>query len=157
MPALSAGAELDETKTGADCVVTLSDQALAALGALSRRPRFTGPSDYVAVGRAGGRLDPQAFSSRVRKAQRATGMRERPVHDLRHTFGSLLVAANIDLVTVQAQLGDARLETTARYLHARDASEQAERFTAAFGQMASHRGRETPERAGATPALAAVH
>jgi integrase len=41
-------------------------------------------------------------------------MRELRVDDLRHTFGSLLVAANVDLVTVQAQLGHARLETTAR-------------------------------------------
>ncbi len=154
--AVSAGVELDETKTGADRIVTLSDQALAALDTLSRRPWFTSPSDYVAVGRAGGRLDPQAFYTRVRKAQRAAGMRELRVHDLRHTFGSLLVAANVDLVTVQAQLGHARLETTARYLHARDASEQAERFTAAFVPKASHGGHETPERAGATPTSASV-
>lgn len=38
-------------------------------------------------------------------------------HSLRHTFGSLLGAANVDPVTLMKLMGHANLETTQRYLH----------------------------------------
>ena len=53
-------------------------------------------------------------------------------HDLRHTYGSLLAADGVDLVTIQSAMGHSALATTGRYLHARPASEQAARFTRAF-------------------------
>jgi integrase len=53
-------------------------------------------------------------------------------HDLRHTFGSLLVAGGVDLVSVKDAMGHAELATTSRYLHARPASERAATFTEAF-------------------------
>ncbi len=53
-------------------------------------------------------------------------------HDLRHTFGSLLAARGVDVVTIQKAMGHSALSTTSRYLHARPASEQAQAFTAAF-------------------------
>jgi site-specific recombinase XerD len=54
-------------------------------------------------------------------------------HGLRHTYGSLLVAGGIDLASVKAAMGHSRISTTERYLHARPASELAERFTQALG------------------------
>jgi site-specific recombinase XerD len=53
-------------------------------------------------------------------------------HDLRHTYGSLLAADGVDLVTIHSAMGHLALATTGRYLHARPASEQAARFTRAF-------------------------
>ena len=53
-------------------------------------------------------------------------------HDLRHTYGSLLVAGGIDLASVKAAMGHSRLATTERYLHARPATELADRFTQAL-------------------------
>lgn len=38
-------------------------------------------------------------------------------HDLRHTFGTKLAHANIDLVTIKELMGHESLETTERYLH----------------------------------------
>jgi integrase len=52
--------------------------------------------------------------------------------DLRHTYGSLLAADGVDLVTIQSVMGHSALATTGRYLHARPASEQADVFTRAF-------------------------
>jgi integrase len=59
-------------------------------------------------------------------------MRQLRFHDLRHTYGSLLAAGGVDLVTIQAAMGHSALATTSRYLHARPASEQAALFTRIF-------------------------
>jgi integrase len=53
-------------------------------------------------------------------------------HDLRHTFGTL-AARGFDLVNVQAMMGHADSRTTARYLHARPAAEDAAKLTKIFG------------------------
>jgi hypothetical protein len=55
---------------------------------------------------------------------------------LRHTFGSLLVAGGVDLVSIKDAMGHSQLPTTSRYLHARPATERAAAFTAAFGGSA---------------------
>jgi integrase len=130
--AVSGDVVADSTKSGRRREVPLSDQATAALDRLQRRGDFTGRDDYVLVNRAGDRLDGSALRRRVRSAQERAGLRRLRVHDLRHTFGSLLVAAGVDLVTVQAAMGHARISTTQRYLHARPAHEVAGKFTAAF-------------------------
>ena len=54
-------------------------------------------------------------------------------HDLRHTFGTL-AAQGFDLVNVQAMMGHADSRTTARYLHARPAREDAAKLTLIFGK-----------------------
>jgi site-specific recombinase XerD len=58
--------------------------------------------------------------------------RRRHNHDLRHTYGSLLVAGGIDLASVKAAMGHSQIVTTERYLHARPAGELADRFTIAL-------------------------
>lgn len=77
---------------------------------------------------------------------KAEGLRVIRFHDLRHTFGSLLVSAGVDLVTVKAAMGHSKISTTERYLHARDATELADRFSAAFEAMPAE-----PAEAGARP------
>jgi integrase len=52
-------------------------------------------------------------------------------HDLRHTFGTL-AAQGFDLVNVQAMMGHADSRTTARYLHARPAAEDAAKLSRIF-------------------------
>src|ERR1700678_324353 len=44
-----------------------------------------------------------------------------------------LVAGGIDLASVKAAMGHARISATERYLHPRPAGELADRFTAALG------------------------
>lgn len=130
--AISGGEISDSTKSRRFRDVGLSAQAAAALDRVSRRGDFTSPDDFVFCSRVGGRLDGPAFYRRFVRARNAAGLRPLHVHHLRHTFGSLLVAAGIDLATVQAAMGHSSITTTNRYLHARPAHEVADKFTAAF-------------------------
>jgi integrase len=129
--AISAGIE-SSTKSGRVRRLPLPDQAAAALDRLSSREDFTGADERVFCNPLGRTLDPSALRRRYRRAQAAAGLRPLRWHDLRHTYGSLLAAAGVDLVTIQAVMGHSALATTGRYLHARPAADQAEVFTRAF-------------------------
>lgn len=132
--ALSLGVE-GPPKSGSFRDVPLSDQALASLERLSHRQDFTSSADLVLCNAYGRHLDATALGRRYNRARDALGLRPLRWHDLRHTFGSLLVAAGIDTVTVKAAMGHERITTTERYLHARPATQQAAAFTAAFASQ----------------------
>jgi integrase len=129
--AISSGVE-SSTKSGRVRRVPLPDQAAAALDRLSRRGDFTSPDDRVFCNVLGRTLDGSALRRRFKTARDALAMRQLRLHDLRHTYGSLLAAGGVDLVTIQAAMGHSALATTSRYLHARPASEQAALFTRIF-------------------------
>jgi integrase len=129
--AISEGVECS-TKSGRVRRVPLPDQAAAALDRLSMRGDFTSPDDRVFCNVLGRTLDGSALRRRFKRARDAAGLRPLRFHDLRHTYGSLLAAGGVDLVTIQAAMGHAALVTTSRYLHARPAAEQAARFTQIF-------------------------
>jgi integrase len=135
--AMSAGVE-GTTKSGHARRVPLSDQAAAALERLSRRGNFTGPDELVFCSSIGRTLDGSALRRRYKRGRVAAGLRPLRWHDLRHTFGSLLAANGIDLVTIKDAMGHADLKTTERYLHAKPATETAARFTAAFSASSGH-------------------
>jgi integrase len=130
--ALSGETEVRSTKSRRAREVPLPDQAAAALQRLRRRGEFTGLDDYVFANRFGRHLDPSALRRRYERGRDAAGLDPLRFHDLRHTYGSLLVAGGIDLPSVKAAMGHARITTTERYLHARPASELADRFTRAL-------------------------
>ncbi len=128
---MSAGIE-SSTKSGTVRRVPLPDQAAGALDRLSKRQDFTAAGELVFVNVLGRTLDGSALRRRFKRARDAAGLRPLRFHDLRHTYGSLLAASGVDLVTIQSAMGHADLATTGRYLHARPASEQAAIFTRAF-------------------------
>ncbi len=134
--ALSGGVVMPSTKSGRIRRVPLTNQAARALDELSRRRDYLGPDDFVFCNALGRHLNPSALRKRYKRAQAAAGVAPLRFHDLRHTFGSLLAAADVDLVTIQAVLGHSALATTSRYLHARPASEMADRFSEAFRVVA---------------------
>jgi len=129
--AMSARVE-GSTKSGRVGRVPLADQAAAALERVSTRERYTAADDLVFCDVYGHTMDNSALRRRYRRAQVVAGVRPLRFHDLRHTFGSLLAASGVDVVTIQKAMGHSALATTSRYLHARPASEQAQVFTAAF-------------------------
>lgn len=112
----------------------LSDQAAAALARLSNRDRYVEPHDLVLCNVYGRAIDPIALGRRYNRARDAVGLRPLRWHDLRHSFGSLLVAAGLDTVTVKSTMGHSRITTTERYLHALPATQTAAAFTAAFAR-----------------------
>jgi integrase len=129
--AMSSGIE-SSTKSGKVRRVPLADQVAAALDRVSRREHFTAPDDLVFCNVIGRHLDGSALRRRYHRAQQAAGVDPLRWHDLRHTYGSLLAAGGVDLVTIQAVMGHSALATTGRYLHARPASTHAAAFTRAF-------------------------
>jgi len=110
-----------------------------ALDRLSRRADYTGPDEYAFCNRFGRRLDPSALRRRYDRARDAAGLPPLRFHDLRHTYGSLLVAGGIDLISVKSAMGHSQISTTERYLHARPATELADRFTTALGGVGADR------------------
>ena len=67
----------------------------------SQREDFVSPDDYVFCNALGRRLDGSALRRRYKRARDAAGLRPLRWHDLRHTFGSLLVAGGVDLVSIK--------------------------------------------------------
>jgi integrase len=138
--AISAGVEASSTKSRRVREVPLPDQAAGALDRLSQSSEFIGQDEFVFCNRLGRRIDATAMRRRFERARNAAGLPRLRFHDLRHTYGSLLVAAGVDLQSVKAAMGHSRITTTERYLHARPATEQAARFTQAFGGVAATDG-----------------
>jgi len=130
--AMSAGVETT-TKSGRVRRVPLPAQASAALERLTRRADFTAETEFVFVDPTLGRsLNPVTVRKRFKQARDAVGARPLRFHDLRHSYGSLLAASGVDLVTIKEMMGHSALSTPGRYLHARPASEQAATFTRVF-------------------------
>ena len=128
--------EEDSPKGRRGRTIPLAEQPAQALARLSQRPMFTRNSDLVFCSRTGEHLDGSALRRRF-KAARDAAIAENPdmpalrFHDLRHTFGTL-AAQGFDLVNVQAMMGHADSRTTARYLHARPAAEDAAKLSRIF-------------------------
>src|SRR3954447_17158048 len=111
--------------------VPLADQPAGVLAQLAARERFTGRDDLVFCSAAGDYLDGSALRRRYRRAQDAAGLRPLRFHDLRHSFGSLVIR-EVDTATLKAWMGHAKLTTTERYLHAKPRHTDVARLDRAF-------------------------
>jgi len=124
--------ELTGTKGGRVRHVPLVPHAKTALDRLRERGDFTAPDELVFPDWRGRPMSRYAVADRYKKARDGAALRPLRFHDLRHTYGSLLAAAGIPVTEIQAAMGHADIQSTARYLHARQASEQVSRFARAF-------------------------
>lgn len=106
-----------------------------SLEAVRASSRFTGPDDPAfADPWTGAPLARTPLMERYRKALKAAGLDAAfRVNDLRHTMGTSLAMAGVDVVTIQAYLGHSDLATTQRYPHYAPAADEAARLGAVFG------------------------
>jgi integrase len=108
---------LTTPKSGKVRSVPLATEVAAALARLAAsRTWSTGDDDLVFVGELGSYVDGSALRRRyIAALQRAT-LRPLRFHDLRHTFGTRMIA-KADILRVKEWMGHADVQTTMRYLH----------------------------------------
>jgi integrase len=126
----SAG-QLTSPKSRKWRAVPMADQPAGILDQLSQREFFVARDDPVFCNACGEYLDASALRRRYRRAQQAAGLRPLRFHDLRHSFGSLVIR-EFDPASVKEFMGHAKITTTERYLHARSRRTDAARLTRAF-------------------------
>jgi hypothetical protein len=94
----------------------MAPEVAKTLARLGQRELFVGDDDLVFVGTTGGYLDGSALSKRFRASLVRAGLRRLRFHDLRHTFGTRVIA-KADIRRVQEWMGHANVQTTMQYLH----------------------------------------
>jgi integrase len=126
-----AGGALTTPKSGKVRSVPLAPDVAEALAKLSQRERFTAEDDLVFPGEAGAFLDGSALRRRYKAALKQAQLRSLRFHDLRHTFGTRMIA-KADIRRVQEWMGHADIQTTMRYLHYAPREEDAQLVAEAF-------------------------
>src|SRR4051812_24963161 len=107
---------LTTPKSGKVRAVPLAPDVAGALARLGQRQRWTAEEDLVFPGELGGFLCDSALRRRYKAALARAGLRRLRFHDLRHTFGTRMIAV-ADIVRVKEWMGHADVQTTMRYLH----------------------------------------
>jgi integrase len=136
-----AAGEVSAPKSGKGRSVPMAPEVAQALARLAENPA---DDDLVFPGIYGTFLDPDALYKRYRKALKAAGLRPLRFHDLRHTFGSRLAAAGVDLHRIQQWMGHADQATTQIYSRWAPAAPDAALIADAFSR-ASDAPRTVPE------------
>jgi integrase len=125
------GGHLTAPKSGKVRAVPMAPDVASALAALGRRMFWTGDDDLVFASDAGGYLDGSALRRRYKDALTRASLRPLRFHDLRHTFGTRMIA-KADIRRVQEWMGHADIQTTMRYLHYAPRAEDARLVAEAF-------------------------
>jgi integrase len=126
-----AEGQLTTPKSGKVRSVPMAPDVATALAALGQRDLCTGDDDLVFAGPAGTFLDGRALRRRYLTAVRRAGLRPLRFHDLRHTFGTRMIA-KADIRRVQEWMGHADVQPTMKYLHYVPREEDAALVGAAF-------------------------
>jgi ELWxxDGT repeat protein len=103
------------------------------------RELWTSEDDLVFPGVLGGYLDASALARRYRAALVRAQLRPLRFHDLRHTFGTRMIA-KADIRRVQEWMGHADVATTMKYLHYVERPDEARLVAEAF-ELQEHENR----------------
>jgi integrase len=126
-----AGSQLTTPKSGKVRSVPMARDVAQALARLAEREDWTSEDDLVFAGELGGYVDGSALRRRYTAALQRAGLRSLRFHDLRHTFGTRMIA-KADIRRVQEWMGHADVQTTMRYLHYAPREEDAALVAEAF-------------------------
>lgn len=128
-----AGGALTVPKSGKVRSVPLAPEVADTLRQLRSRRHWTADDDLVFVGIGGDYLDGSALRRRYIAALARAGLRGLRFHDLRHTFGTRMIA-HADVRRVQEWLGHADIQTTMKYLHYAPREDEAALVADAFAR-----------------------
>jgi integrase len=123
--------QLTTPKSGKVRSVPMAPDVAEALARLGQRERGTADDDLVFLGDWGGYVDASALRRRYDAAVKRGGLRRLRFHDLRHTFGTRMIA-KADIRRVQEWMGHADVQTTMKYLHYVPREDDARLVTEAF-------------------------
>jgi integrase len=118
-------------KSGKVRSVPMAPDVAEALAKLGQREHLTGDDDLVFIGELGGYVDGSALRRRYLAALKRARLRPLRFHDLRHTFGTRMIA-KADTRRVQEWMGHADIQTTMKYLHYVPRDEDAALVAQAF-------------------------
>jgi integrase len=122
---------LTTPKSGKVRAVPLAPDVAAALAQLSQRDVATGDDDLVFLSDFRSYVDGSALRRRYKAALKRVGLRQLRFHDLRHTFGTRMIA-EADIRRVQEWMGHADVQTTMQYLHYAPRGDEAQLVARAF-------------------------
>jgi integrase len=131
-----AAGHVTTPKSGKVRSVPMAPDVAEALARLGRRGHKTGDDDLVFLGQLGEFVDPSALRRRYDAAVKRAGLRRLRFHDLRHTFGTRMIA-KADIRRVQEWMGHADVQTTMKYLHYVPREDDARLVAEAFGVATS--------------------
>jgi integrase len=109
----------------------MAPDVASALAKLSAREHWTGDDDLVFASETGQYLSDSALRIRYKTALRRANLRTLRFHDLRHTFGTRMIA-KADVRRVQEWMGHSDIQTTMKYLHYAPHADDARLVAAAF-------------------------
>ena len=118
-------------KSGDGRTVPMAPEVAAALMRLRERPYLLGPRDLVFLGRGASHVDPNSLRKRFHEALEQAGLPRVRLHDLRHTFGTIMVS-RVDPRTLQHWMGHGSIEVTEMCMAFRDKAEDAAKVSDAF-------------------------
>jgi integrase len=134
-----SAAVLTTPKSGKVRSVPMAPDVAAVVARLGDRGFSMGDDELVFPGEMGLYLDGSALRRRYKTALGRAGLRPLRFHDLRHTFGTRIIA-KADVRRVQEWMGHADIQTTMKYLHyaprPEDAALVAEAFRVAGTEVA---------------------
>lgn len=130
-----AGGQLTTPKSGRVRSVPMAPDVATTLARLAGRELWTDHDDLVFPGVVGGYLDASALARRYKAALARASLRPLRFHDLRHTFGTRMIA-KADIRRAQEWMGHADVSTTMRYLHYVERPDEVEIAAAAFATAA---------------------
>lgn len=113
---------LPETKNGEPRKVLLNDLAMELLEKMKAHRIEGNPFVFPCPGGAGHIVDPRRVFEQALKMAKIADFH---IHDLRHTYASILVNAGVPLYNVKELLGHKDITVTQRYSHLADASLRA--------------------------------
>ena len=138
-----AGGKLTTPKSGKVRSVPMAPDVAESLAKLGQRDQLTADDDLVFIGEFGGYVDGSALRRRYIAALKRAGLRPLRFHDLRHTFGTRMIA-KADIRRVQEWMGHADIQTTMKYLHYAPRDEDAALVAEAF-QLENERAVRTAQ------------